>query len=211
MVLYGYHPPSTTSSLKEKYKVQEAEYHIEHQQQVLQLLKENLTMPQNRMKQKAYQHRSEISFELGDWVFLRLKPYKQMSLKKSKKDNIFSSKYYGPYKVLHNIFTMAYKLELSASSRVHHVFNVSCLKKVIGDKIPVQTILPEPDEEGKIILDTEFINDIRIHQLRNRLISKYLIKWKKLPTQDSMWEDESLIQKHQEILKHLLQHLFEGE
>jgi hypothetical protein len=196
MALYGYHPPSITSSLKEKSKVQAVEDHIEHQQQVLQILKDNLTMAHNRMKQQADQHRSERSFEVGDWVFLRLQPYKQMSLKQAKKDNKLSPKYYGPYKVLQKIGTMAYKLELPASSRVHPVFHVSCLKKVIGDKIPVQTIFPELDEEGKIILEPEAITDTRIHQLRNRSISEYLIKWRKLPAEDSTWEDESFIQKH---------------
>jgi hypothetical protein len=73
---------------------------IENQQQVLQILKDNLTMAQNRMKQQADQHCSERSFEVGDWVFLRLQPYKQMSLKQAKKDNKLSPKYYGPYKVL---------------------------------------------------------------------------------------------------------------
>jgi hypothetical protein len=68
------------------------------------------------MKQKADQHRSERSFEVGDWVFLRLQPYKQMSLKEAKKDNKLSPKYYVPYKVLQNIGTMGYKLELPASS-----------------------------------------------------------------------------------------------
>jgi hypothetical protein len=57
-------------------------------------------------------------------------------------------------------------LEFPASSQVHPIFHVSCLKKVIGDKIPVQTILPELDEEGKIILEPEAIIDTRIHQLR---------------------------------------------
>jgi hypothetical protein len=76
MALYGYHPPSITSSLKEKSKVQAVEDHIENQQQVLQILKDNLTMAQNRMKQQADQHRSERIFEVGDWVFLRLQPYK---------------------------------------------------------------------------------------------------------------------------------------
>jgi hypothetical protein len=85
-----------------------------------------------------------------------------MSLKQANKDNKLSPKYYGPYKVLQKIGTMAYKLELPASSRVHPVFHVSCLKKVIGDKIPVQTILPELDEEGKIILEPEAITDTRI-------------------------------------------------
>jgi transposase InsO family protein len=71
MTLYGYHPPSITSSLKEKL-VQAVEDHIENQQQVLQILKDNLTMADNHMKQQADQHRSERSFEVGDWVFLRL-------------------------------------------------------------------------------------------------------------------------------------------
>jgi hypothetical protein len=86
---------------------------------------------------------------------------------------------------------MAYKLELPASSRVHLVFHVSCLKMVIVDKIPVKTILPELDKEGKIILEPEAITDTRIRQLRNRSISEYLIKWRKLSTEDSTWEDES--------------------
>ena len=109
--LFLYHPPSITSSLKEKSKVQAVEDHIENQQQILQILKDNLTMAQNRMKQQADQHHSERSFEVGDWVFLRLQPYKQMSLKQAKKDNKLSPKYYGPYKVLQNIGTMEYKLD----------------------------------------------------------------------------------------------------
>jgi hypothetical protein len=211
MALYGYHPPSITSSLKEKSKVQAVEDHIENQQQILQILKDNLTMAQNRMKQQADQHHSERSFEVGDWVFLRLQPYKQMSLKQAKKDNKLSPKYYGPYKVLQKIGTMAYKLELPASSRVHPVFHVSCLKKVIGNKIPIQTIFLELDEEGKIILEPEAITDTRIRQLRNRSISEYLIKWRKLSAEDSTWEDESFIQKHPELLKRCGQHLSQGE
>jgi hypothetical protein len=39
----------------------------------------------------------------------------------------------------------------SPSSGVHLVFHVSFLNKVIGDKILFQTILPEMNEEGKII------------------------------------------------------------
>jgi hypothetical protein len=103
------------------------------------------------------------------------------------------------------------QLELLASSRVHPVFHVSCLKKVIGDKILVQNILPELDEEGKIIFELEDITDTRIHQLMNRSISEYLIKWRKLPAGDSTWEDDSFIQKHPELLKSCGQHLYEGE
>ena len=93
MALYGYHPPSITSSLTENSKVQVVEDDIEHQQKVLQLLKDNLNLAQNPMKQRADQHRSERIFDLGDWVFLWLQPYKQMSLKQAKKDNKLSPKY----------------------------------------------------------------------------------------------------------------------
>jgi len=78
-----------------------------------------------------------------------------MSLKQSKKDNKLSPNHYGLYKVLQNIDTMEYKMKIPASSRVHPILHVSCLKKVIGEKIPVKTILPELNEEGKIILESE--------------------------------------------------------
>ena len=122
------------------------------------------------MKQQADQHRSERIFDIGDWVFLWIQPYKQISLKQPKKDNKLSPKYYGPYKALQNIGTMAYKLELPASSWVPPVFHVSCLKKFISDKLPVQTILSELDEEGKIILEPEGVMETRTWQLQNRLI-----------------------------------------
>ena len=55
-------------------KVQAVKDHIEHQQQVHQLLKDNATLVQNRMKQRVDQHRSEKCFDVGDWVFLLLHP-----------------------------------------------------------------------------------------------------------------------------------------
>ena len=177
------------------------EHHIEHQQQVLQLLKDNLMLAQNKMKQQADQQRNKRSFDVGDWIFLWLQPYKQMSLKYTKKDNKLSPNYYGSYKVFQNIGTMAYKLGLPVASRVHPIFHVSCLKKVIGDKLPVQTILPELDKEGKIILEPEAITKTRTQQLQNRSISKYLIKWNNLSTEYSTWQDENFMQKHLELLK----------
>ena len=104
--------------------------------------------------------------------------------------------------MLQNIGTMAYKLQFPTSSRVHPVFHVSCLKKVIGENIVVKTIFPELDEEGKIILEPKEVTETRTQQLRNQSISKYLIKCKNLPTKDSTWEDENFIQKHPELLKH---------
>ena len=81
MALYGYYPPSITYSLIESSKIEAVEDHMKNQHQVLQLLKDNLNLAQNRMKQQADQHCSERSFNVGVWVFLRLQPYRQKSLK----------------------------------------------------------------------------------------------------------------------------------
>ena len=66
MELYGYHRPSITSSIIDQSKVQVVEETIENQKQFFKLLKANLTLVQNRMKQQEDQHRSEIRFEVGD-------------------------------------------------------------------------------------------------------------------------------------------------
>ena len=49
IALYGYDPPFITSSLRDSSKVQPVEDHMKHQQQVLQLLKDNLNLTQNPM------------------------------------------------------------------------------------------------------------------------------------------------------------------
>lgn len=112
------------------------------------------------MKQQEDQHRSERSFQIGDWVYLRLQPYKQSSLKQKGKDKL-APKFYGPYQVLKRIGEVAYALELPSSSRIHNVFHVSCLKKVMGHNIVVQTDLPDLDEEGTLQLLPEQILDTR--------------------------------------------------
>ena len=57
----------------------------------------------------------------------------------------------------------------------------------------------ELDEEGKIILEPRVVTETRTQQLQNQSILEYLIKWKKLPIEDSTWEDKNFIQKHREL------------
>ena len=113
--------------------------------------------------------------------------------------------------MLQKIGSMAYKLEISMYSQVHPVFHVSWLNKVIGDKIPIQTIFPKLDEEGKVILEPEKISETSTKRLRNRVIIEYLVKWKNLPVEDLAWEDESFIHKHPQLTLCWAQHFSKGE
>jgi hypothetical protein len=65
-------------------------------------------MAQNRMKQQAYQGRSERQFAEADQVFLRLQPYKQTSLKAEHCLKL-APKFYGPYTVLKRVGQVAYQ------------------------------------------------------------------------------------------------------
>ena len=65
----------------------------------MSLLKQNLLQAQERMKVQADEHRVERSFSEGDWVYLRLQPYRQRSLKSNALDKL-SPKFYGPFQML---------------------------------------------------------------------------------------------------------------
>ena len=85
--LYGYEPPKWKDFALLNSKVPAVKNHLEENQRIINLLKENLTLARNRMKQQADQHRTEREFEVGDWVFVRLQPYKQLLLKQQGKLN----------------------------------------------------------------------------------------------------------------------------
>jgi hypothetical protein len=91
-------------------------------------------------------------------VFLRLQPYKKTSLKADHCQKL-APKFYGPYIVLKLVGQVAYQLTLPSHSKLHPIFHVSCLKKVIGTKFQTQIDLPDLDEEGSIWLQPQAIFD----------------------------------------------------
>lgn len=78
--VYGYSPPKLLTYILGTIQNQAVEETLKSRDQILQLLKANLQDAQARMKRNADLNCIQRSFEIGDWVYLRLQPYKQQSV-----------------------------------------------------------------------------------------------------------------------------------
>ena len=76
------------------------------------------------MKSQVDQHRSERAFNIGDMVFLKLQPYRQVSIRGGKSPKL-APKFYGPFPMVDTIGKVAYKLTLPEKAQIHDVFHVS--------------------------------------------------------------------------------------
>ena len=129
--VYGYSPPSIETYVRGTTNAHHVEQELLTRDRILRLLQENLSIAQARTKAQADKRHSEWSFEVGDFVYIRLQPHRQSSVAISSSTKL-APQYYGPYRILDRIGPVAYTLELPASSRIHPVFHVSCLKKKLG-------------------------------------------------------------------------------
>jgi hypothetical protein len=192
--VYGQKPPSVLSYLPGTLKVQAVDQTLTVREDILHTLKENLVMAQNCMKQQEDQVHSEHQFAEGHQVFLRLQPYKKTSLKDEHCQKL-RTKFYGPYTVLRHGGQVVYQLALPSQSKLHLVFHVSCLKKVIRTRCQVQTNLPDLAEEGSIWLQPEAVLDQHERRLRRRTIKEVLVQWKDTTPTDATWEPTTILQQ----------------
>jgi hypothetical protein len=86
------------------------------------------------------------------------------------------------------------KLELPEGSKIHNVFHVSCLKKVVGQQVSISEELPPLDEEGQLELVSKEVQEQRESRLRNRIMWECLVRWRGLSVEDATWEGEHILQ-----------------
>lgn len=162
--------------------VEEALYNRDH---VIQLLKDQYTKSQSRMKQFANRRRTEREL-VGELVLLKLQPYRRRTIRGSTPQKL-AAKYFGPYKVIERIGKVAYRLDLPPTFRIHNVFHVSLLKKFYGSENPSNEEIPYlwefEDHQSEAIMDRRMV------KRKNTDVTQVLAKWKGVNAIEATWED----------------------
>ncbi|KAA3483409.1 peroxidase 64 [Gossypium australe] len=120
--LYGREPPTILTYLEgSSSNGQLAQERLERDK-LLKLLKHNLTKAQTRMKLQADRHRRDLELAVGS-----LGSFKIIALSTARHQKL-GPRFFGPYQVLQCIGSVAYKLDLLDSTRIHPVFHIYQLK-----------------------------------------------------------------------------------
>jgi hypothetical protein len=165
---------------------------LEERKLFADILKEQLTRAQNRMKLVADNKCSKRQFQVGEQVLLKLQPYVQSSVVRRPCPKL-ALKYFGPYTILEKVGSVAYKLELPSHSLIHPVFHVSQLKQYTPDHAPVFADLPSPPKLDLTVLEPEVILERRLTKKGNSAVTQVKVKWSSLPDELATWEDHDML------------------
>ncbi|GKB70243.1 hypothetical protein Tco_0931655 [Tanacetum coccineum] len=139
---------------------------------MVQLLKFHLHRAQQKLKAHADKRRADRVFKVDQWVYLKLQPHRQVTVKQGKYHKL-TPKYYGSFKILAKVGQVAYKLLLPATLQIHHVFHISQLKLYKGPIPNAIAILPVFNSQVYV-----------------------LIQWSNSLANDATWDLHSDIAKH---------------
>ena len=106
---------------------------------ILEEPKPNLHPAQQKMKAHVDSKRKDVQWKVGEFVCLKLHPYRQATLARRVNEKL-APRFYGPFRILEQIGPVAYKLELPYTTHIHLVFHVSLLRKAMGSQLVSSTI-----------------------------------------------------------------------
>lgn len=191
-VVYGRSPPVFTNYLPGEVKMEVVQRDLADRDECLRQLKHHLSCARNRMKTQADRHHKERSFIVGNLVFLKLRPHVQQSVVARICPKL-SPGYFGPFKVIERVGVVAYRLELPPTSRIHSIFHVSLLKKVVGDAVVNPTLPASLEINEDSGWESETALDQRTLVPHGISTSQVLIHWKNKTIEEATWEDKDFI------------------
>jgi hypothetical protein len=176
---------------------------IKEAKRQVQIIRENLRVAQSKQKSYADGKRRDVSFQEGDYVYLKVSPI--IGLRKFKVKGKLSPRYIGPFQILQRVGEVAYRLELPAQlADVHDVFHISQSKRGLKphDKEPLPMDGLDVKEDLTITERPIKILDRLTRVTRNRTCTMCKVQWSNHAEEEATWERE-------EELKAEYRHLFD--
>ncbi|KAI0519445.1 hypothetical protein KFK09_006893 [Dendrobium nobile] len=183
-VLYGRDPPHLVHYSHRSTPVSAVDQHLKERDQVLDELKRHLLRAQQIMKKQADSKRRDIQFGVGDKVYLKLRPYKQRTIAQKRNEKL-AARYFGPFEVEEKIGEVAYRLRLPPTARIHPVFHVSQLRKVVGEHAVSPELPSTLSEDMEVTHEPLAVEGVRINEKGEKEVK---IRWSGLPDYEATWE-----------------------
>ncbi|KAL0552074.1 hypothetical protein IC582_011168 [Cucumis melo] len=141
---------------------------------VIQKIRARMLTAQSRQKSYTDEQRKDLEFDVGDMVFLKVAPMKDVL--RFKKKGKLSPRFVGSFEILERIDPVAYRLALPpAFSTVHDVFHVSMLRKYVAN--PTHVVDFEPLQINENLSYEE--RPLRFWQERSRCFVIEKLHWLK--------------------------------
>jgi hypothetical protein len=156
----------------------------------IRMVRENLKTAQSRQWSYADTRRRELSFEVGDYVYLKVSRIRGIKMFRVK--GKLAPRYIRLYQIQARRGEVAYQLSLPESlSTVHDVFHVSQFKKCLRvpeEKLPIEDL--EVQEDLTYIEKPTQILEKADRVTRRSTIRMCKVKWRHHSEEEATWERE---------------------
>lgn len=145
-----------------------------YRDELLAFLRDTFLKSQKIIKTYDDSRRTDVDYEIRDWLYLYLQPYRQQTIS-HRVHHKFSPRYFGPFQIVKKINPVAYQLDLPPNSKVRTVFHVSLLKSDHGPIPSTSLTVPPSQTNRSTILKPKAILDHKTITVRSHHIEQVLL------------------------------------
>ena len=192
-VVYGRPPPSLARFVPGETMVEAVAQDLMNRDEALTQLRFHLRRAHDQMSKFANRHRKISPIKVGDMVYLKIRPHRQLSMPSELHPKL-AARYYGPFSVIPKVGPVAFRLQLPEQARIHPIFHVSQLKLAVGQH-QIYPDLPQEFQGHAANLYPREILNRRDVTMQGARVPQILVQWKEGDNDTATWEDVAIIKE----------------